>query len=79
MEEVVDTGPRVALRRYFGQPYDGAVAAARTCYSDHVIYADEITPVLWRDVNIHLMRFRDIERYRILQIAQQIRLERLNQ
>jgi len=42
--QVFDGGPRVALRRWFGSPYDGAVAAARTCYSDRVIEASEITP-----------------------------------
>ncbi len=41
---VFDGGPRLALRRWFGSPYDGAVAAARTCYSERVIEASEITP-----------------------------------
>ena len=41
--EIVDGGARVELRRFFGAPYDGAVAAARTCYSDRVIDANEIT------------------------------------
>jgi thymidylate synthase ThyX len=40
---VVDEGPRVRLRRFFDSPYDGAVAAARTCYSDRVIAAEEVT------------------------------------
>jgi thymidylate synthase ThyX len=40
---VIDGGPRVALRRFFDSPYAGAVAAARTCYSDRVISAEEIT------------------------------------
>ena len=43
-DRVFDGGPRVVLRRWFGAPYDGAVAAARTCYSDRVIEASEITP-----------------------------------
>ncbi|MFQ5513886.1 MAG: FAD-dependent thymidylate synthase [Myxococcota bacterium] len=42
-ERVSDEGPRVTLRRYFGRPYDGAVAAARTCYSDRVVEAEEVT------------------------------------
>ena len=43
-DQVVDGGPRVAMRRYFRTPYAGAVAAARTCYSDRVIDASEVTP-----------------------------------
>ncbi len=41
---VIDRGARVTLRRWFGTPYDDAIAAARTCYSDRVIEAEEITP-----------------------------------
>jgi thymidylate synthase ThyX len=35
--------PRVTLRNAFPHAYDGAVAAARTCYSPRVIDVDEIT------------------------------------
>ncbi len=42
--EVIDRGARVTLRRWFGTPYDDAIAAARTCYSDRVITPEEITP-----------------------------------
>ncbi len=44
MAEVIDRGARVTLRRWFGTPYDDAIAAARTCYSDRVITPEEITP-----------------------------------
>lgn len=40
---VVDNGPQVRLRNWFDQPYDGAIAAARTCYSSRVIESEEIT------------------------------------
>ena len=41
---VLDTAPpRVTLRNAPAVPYDGAVAAARTCYSPRVISPDEIT------------------------------------
>jgi thymidylate synthase ThyX len=41
----VDTGPPiVTLRNAFARPYDGAIAAARTCYSPRVISPDEVTP-----------------------------------
>jgi thymidylate synthase ThyX len=43
-ERVVDGGPRVKLRRCFADPYDGSIAAARTCYSERVIEVDEVTP-----------------------------------
>lgn len=43
-QRVFDQGPQVALRRWFGEPYAGAVAAARTCYAERVIDASEITP-----------------------------------
>jgi len=42
--ELLDGGPQVRLRNWFDEPYDGAIAAARTCYSPRVIGADEITP-----------------------------------
>ncbi|MGI9431950.1 MAG: FAD-dependent thymidylate synthase [Myxococcota bacterium] len=41
--EIIDAGPEVRLRGGSDQPYDGAIAAARTCYSDRVIGAEEIT------------------------------------
>jgi flavin-dependent thymidylate synthase len=37
------TLPRVTLRNYFEKPFDSAIAAARTCYSPHIISPDEIT------------------------------------
>src|SRR3954465_14558343 len=44
MEEPLLTGPPVVtLRNAWTRPYDGAIAAARTCYSPRVIGADEIT------------------------------------
>src|SRR4029077_15531459 len=35
--------PVVTLRNAFARPYDGAIAAARTCYSPRVVTADEVT------------------------------------
>jgi len=35
--------PRVTLRNAFLHPFDSAIAAARTCYSSHLITHDEIT------------------------------------
>src|ERR1700756_4441486 len=41
---LVETGaPRVTLRNAFLHPFDSAIAAARTCYSSHLITHDEIT------------------------------------
>ncbi len=40
---VLDGGPQVRLRNAFQAPYDDAIAAARTCYSDHVVEASEVT------------------------------------
>jgi len=41
---LVETGaPRVTLRNAFQHPFDSAIAAARTCYSSHLISHDEIT------------------------------------
>jgi thymidylate synthase ThyX len=40
---VIDRGPEVRLRSATADPYDDAIAAARTCYSPRVIEADEIT------------------------------------
>ena len=37
------TRPRVTLRNYFQKPFDSAIAAARTCYSNRVISPDEVT------------------------------------
>ena len=36
--------PVVTLRNASARPYDGAIAAARTCYSPRVIGAEEVTP-----------------------------------
>jgi len=42
--ELVDTGPPVVtLRNAFSHPYDSAIAAARTCYAQRLIGAEEIT------------------------------------
>jgi len=35
--------PLVSLRRFPGGAYDGAIAAARTCYSPRVVSAEEVT------------------------------------
>jgi len=40
---VPDGGPEVRLRNTFRSPYDDAISAARTCYSDRVIAPDEVT------------------------------------
>lgn len=40
---VIDGGPEVRLRNWFDRPYDGAIAAARTCYSPRVVDPDEVT------------------------------------
>src|SRR5437762_4164506 len=45
MEEPLLTGPPVVtLRNAWTRPYDGAIAAARTCYSPRVIGPEEVTP-----------------------------------
>src|ERR1700723_3842098 len=42
--ELVETSPpRVTLRNAFAHPFDSAVAAARTCYAQRLIGAEEIT------------------------------------
>ncbi|MGB7285262.1 MAG: FAD-dependent thymidylate synthase [Candidatus Acidiferrum sp.] len=42
--ELVETAlPRVTLRNSFAHPFDSAIAAARTCYADHLITPEEIT------------------------------------
>ena len=40
---LIDDGPEVRLRNHFERPYDDAIAAARTCYSPRVVFADEVT------------------------------------
>jgi thymidylate synthase ThyX len=40
---LVDSGPRVRLRSATDAPYDDAIAAARTCYSERVVAPEEIT------------------------------------
>jgi thymidylate synthase ThyX len=40
---VNDGGPQVRLRSWSDRPYDGAISAARTCYSERVVAPDEIT------------------------------------
>jgi thymidylate synthase ThyX len=40
---VVDSGPEVRLRNWFERPYDGAISAARTCYSPRVVDPQEVT------------------------------------
>src|SRR5215475_10376869 len=41
---LVETGaPKVTLRNAFLHPFDSAIAAARTCYSSHLIVPEEIT------------------------------------
>jgi thymidylate synthase ThyX len=47
---VIDGGPVVRLRNCFDRPYDGAIAAARTCYSPRVIDPDEVTDRQRRNV-----------------------------
>src|SRR5882672_2722100 len=42
-ELIESAPPRVTLRNAFAHPYDSAIAAARTCYSSHLITHDEIT------------------------------------
>jgi thymidylate synthase ThyX len=40
----LETGPPlVTLRAATARPYDGAIAAARTCYAPHVVGVDEVT------------------------------------
>jgi len=39
----LDPGLEVRLRNWFERPYDGAISAARTCYSPRVVFADEVT------------------------------------
>ena len=45
MDASLRTGPPVVtLRNAWDRPYDGAIAAARTCYSPRVIGPEEVTP-----------------------------------
>jgi thymidylate synthase ThyX len=44
MHPIESGPPQVTLRNAFAQPYDGAIAAARTCYSPRVIGVEEVTP-----------------------------------
>ncbi len=42
--EIVESAPpRVTLRNSFNHPFDSAIAAARTCYADHLISPEEVT------------------------------------
>src|SRR5690242_10947124 len=43
IESVESAPPRVTLRNFFSHPFDSAIAAARTCYADHLISPEEIT------------------------------------
>src|SRR5882724_416324 len=42
-ELVESAPPRVTLRNAFAHPFDSAIAAARTCYSSHLIGPEEVT------------------------------------
>src|SRR5262249_28062058 len=42
-ESIGSAPPRVTLRNSFNHPFDSAIAAARTCYADHLITTEEIT------------------------------------
>src|SRR5882724_11947456 len=43
IESVESAPPRVTLRNFFSHPFDSAIAAARTCYADHLITPEKIT------------------------------------
>ena len=44
LDSLVETAaPRVTLRNSFAHPFDSAIAAARTCYSPHLVGPEEIT------------------------------------
>ena len=52
--ELVDSGPPiVTLRNAFAHPYDSAIAAARTCYAQRLIGAEEITELNGRRAPAH--------------------------
>ena len=40
---VETAAPRVTLRNYFAHSFDSAIAAARTCYSTHLVQPEEVT------------------------------------
>ena len=43
-DSLVETAaPRVTLRNSFAHPFDSAIAAARTCYSPHLVGPEEVT------------------------------------
>src|SRR5438876_698690 len=42
-ELVESAPPRITLRNAFAHPFDSAIAAARTCYSSHLIGPEEVT------------------------------------
>src|SRR5262245_14456359 len=44
MDPIESGPPQVTLRSASAHPYDGAIAAARTCYSPRVVDAGEVTP-----------------------------------
>jgi len=41
--QVETAAPRVTLRNCFAHPFDSAMAAARTCYSPHLVLPEEVT------------------------------------
>src|SRR5271156_2548604 len=41
--QIETAAPRVTLRNSFSHPFDSAMAAARTCYSPHLVAPEEIT------------------------------------
>jgi thymidylate synthase ThyX len=41
--QIETAAPRVTLRNSFAHPFDSAMAAARTCYSPHLVQPEEIT------------------------------------
>jgi hypothetical protein len=43
MDPIESGPPVVTLRNAFARPYDGAIAAARTCYSPRVVGVEEVT------------------------------------
>jgi thymidylate synthase ThyX len=43
IDSVESAAPRVTLRNFFNHPFDSAIAAARTCYADHLITPEEVT------------------------------------
>src|SRR5712671_7478000 len=42
-EQIESAPPRITLRNAFAHPFDSAIAAARTCYSSHLIGPEEVT------------------------------------